>query len=78
LLEALQYGCPPHGGIALGLDRMSALMCGVDSIREVIAFPKTSSAVCPLTSAPSEISDKNLKEIHVQAIYPEIEEEDKV
>ena len=76
LLDALQYGCPPHGGIALGLDRMAALMCGVESIREVIAFPKTSSAVCPLTSAPSEISDKNLKEIHVQAIYPEIEEED--
>jgi len=78
LLEALQYGCPPHGGIALGLDRMAALMCGVESIREVIAFPKTSSAVCPLTSAPSEISDKNLKEIHVQAIYPEVEEEDDV
>ena len=78
LLEALQYGCPPHGGIALGLDRMAALMCGVESIREVIAFPKTSSAICPLTSAPSEISDKNLKEIHVQAIYPEVEEEDKV
>lgn len=78
LLEALQYGCPPHGGIALGLDRMAALMCDVESIREVIAFPKTSSAVCPLTSAPSEISDKNLKEIHVQAIYPEVEEEDTV
>ncbi len=78
LLEALQYGCPPHGGIALGLDRMAALMCGVESIREVIAFPKTSSAICPLTSAPSEISDKNLKEVHVQAIYPEVEDEDKV
>ena len=76
LLEALQYGCPPHGGIALGLDRMAALMCGVDSIREVIAFPKTSSAICSLTSAPSEISEKNLKEVHVTAIYPEVEEED--
>ena len=75
LLEALQYGCPPHGGIALGLDRMAALMCGVESIREVIAFPKTSSAICALTSAPSEISEKNLEEVHVKAIYPEIEEE---
>jgi aspartyl-tRNA synthetase len=73
LLEALQYGCPPHGGIALGLDRMAALMCGVESIREVIAFPKTSSAICSLTSAPSEISEKNLEEVHVKAIYPEIE-----
>ena len=76
LLEALQYGCPPHGGIALGLDRMAALMCGVDSIREVIAFPKTSSAVCTMTSAPSEISEKNLEEVHVRAIYPEVEDED--
>ncbi len=76
LLEALQYGCPPHGGIALGLDRMAALMCDVDSIREVIAFPKTSSAVCSMTSAPSEISEKNLEEVHVRAIYPEVEEHD--
>lgn len=76
LLEALQYGCPPHGGIALGLDRMAALMCDVESIREVIAFPKTSSAICTLTSAPSEISEKNLEEVHVQAIYPEVEGND--
>ena len=74
LLEALQYGCPPHGGIALGLDRMAALMCGVESIRDVIAFPKTSSASCPLTSAPSEIPAKQLEEVHVTAIYPEVEE----
>jgi aspartyl-tRNA synthetase len=74
LLEALQYGCPPHGGIALGLDRMAALMCGVESIREVIAFPKTASAICNLTSAPSEIPDQQLAEVHVQAIYPEVEE----
>ncbi len=74
LLEALQYGCPPHGGIALGLDRMAALMCGVESIREVIAFPKTSSAICPLTSAPSDIPASQLAEAHVQAIYPEIED----
>ena len=75
LLEALQYGCPPHGGIALGLDRMAALMCGVESIRDVIAFPKTSSASCPLTSAPSEIPDAQLAEVHIQAIYPEVEED---
>ncbi len=77
LLEALQYGCPPHGGIALGLDRMTALMCGVESIREVIAFPKTSSASCSLTSAPSEIAEKNLKEVHVTAIYPEVKDNEK-
>jgi len=76
LIEALRYGCPPHGGIALGLDRIAALMCGVDSIRDVIAFPKTSSASCTLTSAPSEIPDEQLREVHVQAIYPEIESED--
>jgi len=76
LLEALQYGCPPHGGIALGLDRMAALMCGVDSIREVIAFPKTASAICNLTAAPSQIPDGQLAEVHVQAIYPEIEDEE--
>ena len=75
LLEALNYGCPPHGGIALGLDRMAALMCGVESIRDVIAFPKTSSASCSLTSAPSEIPAEQLEEVHIQAIYPEIEEE---
>ena len=75
LLEALNYGCPPHGGIALGLDRMAALMCGVESIRDVIAFPKTSSASCSLTSAPSEIPAVQLEEVHVQAIYPEVEEE---
>ncbi len=73
LIEALRYGCPPHGGIALGLDRMAALMCGVESIRDVIAFPKTSSASCSLTSAPSEIPDAQLAEVHVQAIYPEAE-----
>lgn len=76
LLEALNYGCPPHGGIALGLDRMAALMCGVESIRDVIAFPKTSSASCSLTSAPSEIPNQQLKEVHVQAIYPKTEDDE--
>jgi aspartyl-tRNA synthetase len=76
LLEALQYGCPPHGGIALGIDRMVALMCGEESIREVIAFPKTASAICNLTSAPSQIPDGQLAEVHVLAIYPEVEDEE--
>ncbi len=74
LLEALQYGCPPHGGIAFGIDRMAALMCGEDSIREVIAFPKTSSGICPLTSAPSEIEANQLAEVHVQVIEKEADE----
>lgn len=74
LLEALQYGCPPHGGIAFGIDRMAALMCGEESIREVIAFPKTSSGTCPLTSAPSEIEADQLAEVHVQVIEKEKDE----
>ena len=74
LLEALQYGCPPHGGIAFGIDRMAALMCGEESIREVIAFPKTSSGSCPLTSAPSEIEADQLAEVHVQVIEKEADE----
>ncbi len=77
LIEALRYGCPPHGGIALGLDRMASLMCGVDSIRDVIAFPKTSSGGCSLTSAPSHIPAEQLAEVHVQAICPESEEDEK-
>jgi aspartyl-tRNA synthetase len=70
LLEALKYGCPPHGGIAFGIDRIAALMSGVDSIRDVIAFPKTASAQCPLTSAPSTIPDKQLQELHVRVVKP--------
>jgi len=71
LLEALQFGCPPHGGIAFGIDRMATLMCGEDSIREVIAFPKTSSGHCPLTNAPSTIDVDQLAEAHIQVIEPE-------
>ena len=66
LLEALQYGCPPHGGIAFGLDRLAMLMAGETSIREVIAFPKTQSASCPLTSAPSEVSERQLRELSIR------------
>ena len=68
LLEALKYGCPPHGGIAFGLDRVAALMAGEDSIRDVIAFPKTTTAQCPLTDAPSPIVDTQLKELHIGVV----------
>ncbi len=66
LLDALKYGCPPHGGIAFGLDRMVMLMTGAQSIREVMAFPKTQTASCLLTQAPSPVSDMQLKELNIK------------
>ncbi len=66
LLDALKYGAPPHGGIAFGIDRIAALIAGTESIRDVIAFPKTTSAQCLMTGAPSPIPDAQLAEVHVQ------------
>jgi aspartyl-tRNA synthetase len=65
MLKAFKYGCPPHGGIALGFDRLVALLCGTDSIRDVIAFPKTTKGSCLMTGSPAAVEARQLRDLHI-------------
>jgi aspartyl-tRNA synthetase len=73
MLRAFRYGAPPHGGIAFGLDRMVALLCGTTSIRDVIAFPKTQKAQCLMTQSPTPVTAKQLRDLHIQTVNPAVE-----
>ena len=73
MLRAFTYGAPPHGGIAFGLDRLCALLCGTTSIRDVIAFPKTQKGQCLMTQSPSPVTAKQLKDLHIQTVMPALE-----
>ena len=65
MLEAFKFGSPPHGGIALGFDRLIALLCGADSIRDVVAFPKTAKGSCLMTESPAAVEPRQLRDLHI-------------